>query len=589
MGSSYCEELKENENTKERRMELAFFSFLFVTWINHVEPLISECGNLGSGGCMMPVNTKFVFPLFPSRRLVRRRGGLPYGDSSEKVRRFPPERKSQGLLRNNNDKKILADEKITARPHPFRNDEEWIFFDTARVNVRGGDGGDGCVAFRREKGVPMGGPSGGNGGRGGSIILKCNPHLNTLSMLRRQVHYRAPSGQNGQGKSKHGRSAEDVIVNVPPGTIVQDLSGCFAGELLKEGDSLMVARGGCGGRGNEAFKTQSNNAPKLSERGEQGIEHWLNVELRLVADVGFVGVPNVGKSSLLGASSNAKPKIADYPFTTVVPNLGVCDLISFDNSKTNGDKNLVLADIPGLLEGAHEGKGMGVAFLRHIARCRVLIHVVDGTSPDPVGDLHAINEELRLFKPVLALKPQVIVINKIDIPEVRHRAPQLLHAIRTTVGHNRVMNVSAATGENCKELLWRTAKFLDSQPDPLTFTESEPNIPRISLDPEEGISGTSIGLGPNGVQFEIKVDPSYPGQFRVHSARIERLVQMTNWDYFEARDRFERVLEATGIVAALEKHGAIEGDTVMIADMDFDYSPTRNKYLPQNLGDREYR
>ena len=323
-------------------------------------------------------------------------GGLPYGDSAEKVQRF---RSS-----NRRAPRELEDKSADGSKRKFRNDEEWAFFDTARVNVKGGDGGNGCVAFRREKGVAMGGPSGGNGGRGGSVVFVCNPRLNTLSVLRRAVHYKAPPGLNGQGKGRHGRGAADVEVEVPPGTIVRDLDGRFAGELVGGGETLRVAPGGRGGRGNAAFKTPTNNAPKMSERGEPGAEHWLNVELRLVADVGFVGVPNAGKSTLLSASSNAKPKIADYPFTTVVPNLGVCDLLDdFRSPAADGKKGatvgkrgggsgsgqggLVLADIPGLLEGAHEGVGMGIAFLRHVARCRVLVHVVSGLSPDPVGDV----------------------------------------------------------------------------------------------------------------------------------------------------------------------------------------------------------
>ena len=247
------------------------------------------------------------------------------------------------------------------------NDIEWQFFDVAKINVKGGEGGDGCMAMRREYCIEFGGPSGGNGGHGGSVFLECDDSLNTLAMLRRRVHHRGKDGRNGMGDSRHGVKGDDCVIRVPPGTIVRDAEGVLAGELNMAGQRLLVARGGRGGRGNEHFKTPRMVAPEFAERGAQGAERWLNIELKLVADVGFIGVPNAGKSTLLAACSNAKPKIADYPFTTVVPNLGVCDI---DGRIDELGKGLVLADIPGLLEGAHEGKGLGLAFLRHVQRCR---------------------------------------------------------------------------------------------------------------------------------------------------------------------------------------------------------------------------
>lgn len=247
------------------------------------------------------------------------------------------------------------------------NDIEWQFFDVAKINVKGGEGGDGCMAMRREYCIEFGGPSGGNGGHGGSVFLECDDSLNTLAMLRRRVHHRGRDGRNGMGDSRHGVKGDDCVIRVPPGTIVRDAEGVLAGELNMAGQRLLVARGGRGGRGNEHFKTPRMVAPEFAERGAQGAERWLNIELKLVADVGFIGVPNAGKSTLLAACSNAKPKIADYPFTTVVPNLGVCDI---DGRIDELGKGLVLADIPGLLEGAHEGKGLGLAFLRHVQRCR---------------------------------------------------------------------------------------------------------------------------------------------------------------------------------------------------------------------------
>lgn len=247
----------------------------------------------------------------------------------------------------------------------LKNDQEWMFFDVAKINVKGGEGGDGCMAMRREFRIEFGGPSGGNGGHGGSVYLEVDENLNTLSILRRKVHHRAKDGTNGRGDSRHGSKGADCIIPVPPGTIVRDQFGVLAGELNKHGQRLLVARGGKGGRGNEHFKTPRMNAPEFAEKGEKGAERWLNIELKLIADVGFIGVPNAGKSTLLAASSNAKPKIADYPFTTIVPNLGVCDI---DGNESG--KGLVLADIPGLLEGAHSGVGLGLSFLRHVQRCR---------------------------------------------------------------------------------------------------------------------------------------------------------------------------------------------------------------------------
>ena len=340
-----------------------------------------------------------------------------------------------------------------------KDDPEWKFFDTARIHVTGGDGGNGCVAFRREKGAPLGGPSGGRGGHGGSVYLVCDAGLNTLAPLRNCVHVRAEKGKNGLGKSQDGSKGQDILVSVPPGTVVRDLkTQKLAGELREHGEKLVVARGGRGGRGNAAFMTTRNTAPKLAEHGEPGSKRWLSVELRLVADVGFLGVPNAGKSTLLAAASAARPKIANYPFTTIVPNLGVCDI---------GDEGagLVLCDIPGLIEGASSGAGLGPAFLRHVQRCKVLLHVVDGTSGDPLGDFKTINKELQLYDEFLAKKPQVVVLNKIDVPEVREREEEFLSALREAAGHTRVLSISAATTERVKELMGRLKKFVSVQPE----------------------------------------------------------------------------------------------------------------------------
>lgn len=440
-----------------------------------------------------------------------------------------------------------------------------MFFDVAKINVKGGEGGDGCMAMRREFRIEFGGPSGGNGGNGGSVYLKCDESLNTLSLLRRKVHHKGKDGTNGKGDSRHGQKGKDCIIPVPPGTIVRDQNGVLAGELNRHGQMLLVAKGGKGGRGNEHFKTPRMTAPEFAEKGEPGAERWLNVELKLLADVGFVGVPNAGKSTLLAASTNAKPKIADYPFTTIVPNLGVCDII--DPTTDGGSKGLVLADIPGLLEGAHDGVGLGLSFLRHVQRCRVLVHVIRGDSEDPLGDFKAINQELELFNPKLALKTQVVVINKIDIPEVKDKLDSLISDVIKDSGHKRVLGISAATGERVKELMKRLRNLINSMPpqDELELFADEEE--RINFEENED------------EKFEVLTDENYPGQFRVIGEKIEKIVKMTNWDYYEAIQRFQRILEAEGIIAELKENGAKEGDLVMIGDWDFNFWERTTKWV----------
>ena len=340
-----------------------------------------------------------------------------------------------------------------------KDDPEWKFLDTARVHVSGGDGGNGCVAFRREKGAPLGGPSGGRGGGGGNIYLQCDKTLNTLANLRNSnvVHYRAKPGKNGVGKNKDGSNAEDLYVPVPPGTLVRELhTQKLAGELQNHGETLLVARGGRGGRGNAAFQTPNRTSPKLAERGQPGAKRWISLELRLLADVGLIGKPNAGKSTLLAASTQAKPKIANYPFTTITPNLGVCD-----------ETGLVLLDIPGLLEGASQGIGMGFAFLRHITRCQVLLHIIDVSASfeEAIEDYKVIQQELEQYDPSLKVdKPQVIVLNKIDTlaPDERdEKIKQLTDELKKVAGHTRILPVSAATTSNVKELMQRLKKFMD--------------------------------------------------------------------------------------------------------------------------------
>jgi GTPase len=449
-----------------------------------------------------------------------------------------------------------------------KDDPEWKFFDTARMHVQGGDGGTGCVAFRREKGEARGGPNGGRGGQGGSIYLVGDEGLNTLMLIRQKVHQRAKSGKNGTGKNRDGIGASDIYVPVPIGTIVRDLqTQKVAGELRSHGETLLVAKGGRGGRGNAAFMTARRTAPKLAERGEPGTARWLSLELKLVADVGFLGKPNAGKSTLLAAASAARPKIADYPFTTIIPNLGVCDL---------GDgAGLVLCDIPGLIEGAASGAGMGGAFLRHVQRCKVLLHVVDGTSEDPIGDFRTINKELKDFDEFLSNKPQVVVLNKMDVPEVAEREADLLEQLKAEAGHTRVLSISAATTLRVQELMGRLRKFVLSQP--------ESDIP---LSPEIDLS--KAGLDHDSDDFTVQSDPSYPGQWRVKGAYIEQIARMTHWEYPEAVERFGRQLQALGIADELTRLGAADGDLIMIDEFDFDFSPGKsNIYIPTELLEKD--
>jgi GTP-binding protein len=416
-----------------------------------------------------------------------------------------------------------------------------MFFDQAKIYIKSGDGGNGVVAFRREKFVPKGGPAGGNGGRGGHVYFVVDPGLNTLSPFRQQVHFRAERGQNGSGANKTGANGTDLHIAVPPGTLVRHSeTGEILADLTRPGQEVLIAHGGRGGRGNSAFKTARNKAPRLAEKGEPGVEMWLELELKLVADVGIIGVPNAGKSTLLSVVSAAKPKIADYPFTTLVPNLGVAEV---------NHRQIVLADIPGLMEGAHEGVGLGYEFLRHIERTRTLIHLLNGDSPDPLGDFDAINQELILFNPALADRPQIVVLNKIDLPHAKEHWPAIEQ--RMAALEIPVMQISAVTGENVQQLLYRVQEMLDALP---AAEEMEPEeLPEITLAADES---------------EFTITDLGDGAWRVEGVAIERAARMTNWDYYEAALRFQRILRAVGIAEALEVAGIEDGDTVFIDDVE---------------------
>jgi len=327
-----------------------------------------------------------------------------------------------------------------------------MFVDIARIYVKAGDGGRGAVSFRREKYVPAGGPDGGDGGDGGDVIVQADGSMNTLMDLRHKTHYRAENGHPGAGANKHGRNGANEIIKVPPGTVVRDAAtGEVLADLVSAGQVAVVAKGGRGGRGNARFATPRRQTPRYAQPGTPGEERWLELELKLLADVGLVGLPNVGKSTLISRISAARPKIADYPFTTLVPNLGVVDV---------GDgRSFVVADVPGLIEGAHAGAGLGHEFLRHVERTRVLVHVLDLAAPDrdPVGDFEIVQNELRLYSPDLAARPMVVAANKIDVPEARGRLGRVLE----TLGSRgiRVYAISAVTGEGVRELVSALADF----------------------------------------------------------------------------------------------------------------------------------
>ncbi|KAK9824623.1 hypothetical protein WJX72_011807 [[Myrmecia] bisecta] len=426
-------------------------------------------------------------------------------------------------------------------------------FDTSRIYIKAGDGGKGCVAFRREKFVPKGGPSGGNGGDGGNVWVVADPNLNSLSAFRRQVHYRAIPGQPGGGSNRTGAEGTDLFIAVPPGTIVRDRD---AGpdepplaEVVKAGDKALLAVGGRGGRGNASFKSSRTKAPQLAENGGPGQERWVDLELRLVADVGIIGVPNAGKSTLLSVVSAAKPKVADYPFTTLVPNLGVCEM---------DFRTTVFADIPGLLEGAHAGVGLGHEFLRHCQRCRALVHVLDGTSPDPIGDYTAIQTELELFNPDLVNKPQVVAYNKVDVPDSSDYWEEVReYLLANGVPADCIYAVSAATGRNVIDLVRQVRKVLDAMPeDEAAATSGALNI----TEPPRRRSDARMD------QFAIEADLSGPRVWTVRGEAIERFAQMTNWDYYEAALRFQKVMDVAGINKALRAKGILEGDTVLVGE-----------------------
>ncbi|MGE3908033.1 MAG: GTPase ObgE [Chloroflexota bacterium] len=415
--------------------------------------------------------------------------------------------------------------------------------DTAAIFAKAGDGGNGASSFRREKFVPRGGPDGGDGGRGGSVYLVANPSVSTLLEFSNRRHFKAGRGGNGAGAKKHGKAGENIRILVPLGTVVAS-DGVMLADLSQAGDEVMVARGGRGGLGNVHFMTSTNQAPTVAQKGEPGEERWVTLELKTIADVGLVGYPNVGKSSLLAALTAARPKIADYPFTTLEPNLGVAEQDHF---------TFVLADIPGLIEGAHRGVGLGHQFLRHVERSRVLLHVIDASVADPVATYEAVREELELYNPTLAARPEVVALNKIDRDDVRERVPELLTRFRNHLPDVKVVAVSALTTRGVDELISLLIETLAALP-------KEPPRPVETM--------KVYRLSPTDEGWTLDREG---GDFRVRGKRIERIVAMTDLTNPDAVEMLQGTLKRMGILGALEAEGVESGDTVRFGNVELEW------------------
>jgi GTP-binding protein len=424
-----------------------------------------------------------------------------------------------------------------------------MFLDDVRIFVRAGAGGDGAATMRREAHVPRGGPDGGDGGRGGSVYLRVDAGQTALHDFRYKHHFHATPGGRGERQKRHGKAGEDLYLAVPPGTAVLDGdTGELLADLVAVGQEVMVAKGGRGGLGNTHFATAVHQAPKHAQRGEPGEERWLRLELRLIADVGLVGLPNAGKSTLLAALTAARPKIAAYPFTTLEPNLGVMDLGIEDGRRPT------IADVPGLIEGASSGAGLGHAFLRHVERTRVLLHVVDGSAKDPAWDHGVIREELEAHDPALLAKPLLTVFNKLDLPAAQEAWP----AFRDAMGGASlpVLAISADTGEGLDALRLAVGDLLpeleafDAPPDPA------------------GVVVHRLEAAGDGYTVELE-----DGAYRVRGKRIERLTNQTNFDNEESAERFQRELVRTGVDASLRKAGIRPGDWVRIAAYELEWEP----------------
>jgi GTP-binding protein len=453
-----------------------------------------------------------------------------------------------------------------------------VFIDKVRIHVKGGNGGAGCMSFRREAHVPKGGPDGGDGGHGGNVVVEADASLSSLIEYRFKHHFKAERGTHGKGSRMHGATGEDLVLKVPMGTVVHEYFeeskevGELIADLTHDGERVTVAEGGMGGRGNIHFVTPTRRAPAFAELGEPSQERWIELEMKLMADAALVGMPSAGKSSLIAKMSAARPKIADYPFTTLVPNLGVA---------RSGDYSFVVADIPGLIEGAHEGRGLGHEFLRHIERTALIVHVVDLTGDyegrDPLEDYDIINRELALYADELAARPRIVVANKIDVPGAEEVADRLAERVRED-------SIAAAGGD----------EFAPSPVDPKLY--------RISALTGEGVDGLKAAIATKvhelreelralseaDVQYEhvwehkreerdkqFKVVPLGGGVFRVEGPQVERMVVQTDWENEEAIAFLQHRLKRLGVEKALEKAGAVDGDEIRIVGRAFEFESVR--------------
>ena len=453
-----------------------------------------------------------------------------------------------------------------------------MFIDKVRIHVKGGNGGAGCMSFRREAHVPKGGPDGGDGGHGGNVVVEADASLSSLIEYRFKHHFKAERGTHGKGSRMHGATGEDLVLKVPMGTVVHEYFeeskevGELIADLTHDGERVTVAEGGMGGRGNIHFVTPTRRAPAFAELGEPSQERWIELEMKLMADAALVGMPSAGKSSLIAKMSAARPKIADYPFTTLVPNLGVA---------RSGDYSFVVADIPGLIEGAHEGRGLGHEFLRHIERTALIVHVVDLTGDyegrDPLEDYDIINRELALYADELAARPRIVVANKIDVPGAEEVADRLAERVRED-------SIAAAGGD-------------EFAPSPVDL-----KLYRISALTGEGVDGLKAAIATKvhelreelralseaDVQYEhvwehkreerdkqFKVVPLGGGVFRVEGPQVERMVVQTDWENEEAIAFLQHRLKRLGVEKALEKAGAVDGDEIRIVGRAFEFESVR--------------
>jgi GTP-binding protein len=435
-----------------------------------------------------------------------------------------------------------------------------LFVDKVKIYIKGGDGGNGMVAFRREPYVPDGGPAGGDGGKGGDLIFRVDEGLRTLVDFRYKKHFRAAGGEHGRSKNQHGAKGENMIVRVPPGTVVTNIdTGEVIADLIYNGDQKIIAKGGRGGRGNTRFANARHKAPDIAEKGEPGEELDIELELKLLADVGLVGFPSVGKSTLLSVVSAAKPKIAEYHFTTITPNIGVV--------RVGDEDSFVMADLPGLIEGAHEGVGLGHQFLKHIERTRVIVHVVDMAAlegRDPFKDYMQINAELALYNAKIIERPQLIVANKMDMPEAFDNLQQFKQSLTEEYQQSgketediKIYEISALTRQGLELLLRDISDMLKDLPNILLYD-----------DIGESEDHKTYRATPEEILFTIRKENE---TFVVESERLEKLVIMTDFNREDSVTRFARILKGVGVDDALRKAGAKEGDTIRISEMEFDF------------------